>query len=282
MIIDFRVRPPFRSFGRSFGVPEGDDDKRLDEFVAGCLNRGVTRAVVMGRTIDSKGNASAANMTNEDIVLMSRRHPDFFIGFGSVDTSDHASALETIDRLADRGFKGIAFDNPMGKPARTNDDSSLFPLYERIAKRDLVIAITASALVGKSISFSDPASVQRVAHAFPETPVVVPHACWPWTTQAVAAALHSALTRSSRLHLIPDVYMHTGAPGHRDYEDAMRWAAPADWIPHADPLYARFIYASSSPVQPVAEALDAFRGLGLPEVTARAVLHDNAVRVLRL
>lgn len=285
MIIDFRVRPPYGSFRRAFAPGDGNvgnDDEALASFVDELKREKIEKAVIMGRHMAPIAGIGSLNMSNEDAAYMLSRFPDFFIAFGSVDIGDPGQAVDEIDRLADLGFRGLAFDSPMAATPRFHSDNYLFPLYERAAARQMIIALTASGLVGTTVDHSHPAHVQAVAQAFPTTPVVVPHACWPWTSQAVAVALQGILQQSSRLYLIPDVYLHTPAPGRKNYEDALRWDDIAGWTPHGASLAFRFLFASSFPVQHPAEAIRAFRELKLPPETERMVLYENAASLLGL
>lgn len=285
MIIDFRVRPPFGSFRRAFasgGDTAISDDEQLADFVRSLKREGIEKAVIMGRHAAPLPGIGSLDMTNEDAAEIAARFPGFFIAFGSVDVGDRQRAADEIERLADLGFRGLAFDSPLAAPPRCHSDDYLFPLYEKAAARQMIIALTSSGLVGPSVDHSNPAHVQAVAQAFPKTPVVVPHACWPWTTQAVAVALQSLLQQSSRLYLVPDVYLHTSAPGRRSYEDALRWDEITGWTPHGAPLASRFLFASSFPVQHPADALRAFRRLKLSPETERMVLYRNAAKLLGL
>lgn len=283
MVIDFRVRPPFGSFRGAMGPvvdPEKSDDMALDAFVEDLLANGVSKAVIMGRYLPSSSNVPARSMENADIITMMERFSTLFVGFGSVDVSNLETAGDEIAYLADQGFSGIAFDNPLAEPPRYDNDENLFPLYRQASERGLIIALTSSALVGHTVGFSFPEHVQAVAQAFPTTPVVVPHACWPWTAQAVGAVLQSLLQMASQLFLIPDVYLHTVAPGRKDYVDALRWQAIADWTGGQSSLASRFLFASSYPVQMTSDALQAFRSLELDRNTEHKVLYENAAGLL--
>lgn len=285
MIIDFRVRPPFGSFRRAF--PPGPDsaladDDALDAFVTTLRREDVRKAVIMARHVAPIPGIGSVNMSNDDAAIMMARYPDFFVAFGAVDIDNREQAIDDIDHLADLGFRGIAFDNPLAAQPRFNDDEYLFPLYTKAAERKMIIALTSSGLVGSSVNYCHPSHVQAVARAFPNTPVVIPHACWPWTSQAVAAALQSLLQNSSRLYLIPDVYLHTGAPGRKDYEDALRWAEISHWTGNGGHLASRFLYASSFPLQHPGDAVRAFRALKLDPATERLVFYDNAAQLLGL
>ena len=192
-IIDFRVRPLFRSFRVQMGGGNpADPDQPSDEqvtgkFVENMEAAGIDMAVVMGRTALAPGMMHAM-IPNDDIVDLIKRYPRKFVGFGSVDVRAPRQAVAEVDRCAALGFKGIAFDNPLSSPPLYSDDESLLPIYERCAKNNLIISINSSAMIGAEISYSDPVHVQRVANQFPENPIVVTHAAWPYTTQMIAVA----------------------------------------------------------------------------------------------
>jgi uncharacterized protein len=275
MIIDFRVRPP---------RVNDHDDKALGEFAEDISKAGVVKAVVMGRFVPGKSHSTLPNyLSNSDVLAICKRHPDLFVGFGSVDIRKPANAASEVSRLADLGLRGIAFDNPESEPATFDDDERLFPIYAAAEKHHMILALTSSVNIGKSVNFSEPSHVQKVANAFPTVPVVVPHACWPWTRQAVALLMRSVIFKESRLYLIPDVYVHTPAPGRMDYIDAMRWSEINQWsrVGTGD-LADRFLFASTFPFQRTASALEAFHSFGLSAGIQRRVLYDNAAALLGL
>lgn len=284
MVIDFRVRPPFRSFRRFFHPhldPAIDDDAALEAFIAELDAAGIGKAVVMGRHVPAEAGPIVSTIVeNDDIEAIVRRHPDRFVGFGSVDVRNVAAALEAIDRLAGRGFRGVAFDNPLSVPARYDDDPALFPIYERARSHGLIVALTASGLVGRCIDYSHPRHVQAVANAFPDLPVIVPHACWPWTEAATGALLQTFLQQTGRLYLMPDLYLHTAAPGRHAYIDALRWSDVGGWTGAGAGLETRFLFASSHPLQSPGTALRSFLDLGLAPDVNLAVLERNALGLL--
>ena len=208
-----------------------------------------------------------ARIPNADVVSLVARYPGRFVGFGSVDVRDPRAALDEIDRCAGQGLRGIAFDNPLSSPALYDDDASLLPLYERCARQRLIISLTASVMVGPDLSYSMPQHIQRVGLAFPDTPVVVPHAAWPWTMQMIAIALQGKMFGRSKVYMIPDFYLsQANAPGRSDYIDAANFG-----------LADRILFASSYPALPLEPSVRAVEAIAFTDpLAARRILHDNA------
>lgn len=276
-VIDFRIRPPFRSmraiFGSSIDAEQAagkalSDDQLMAEFIEKMDRAGIDRAVVMGRTVP-QGDWKAM-IPNEDVEALVKQHPKRFVGFGSVDVRDPKLAIAEVDRCAGMGLRGIAFDNPASTPALYDDDQSLMPIYERCARNKLIISIASSVLLGPDISYAMPSHIQRVGLAFPQTPIVVPHAAYPWTTQMTSIVWAGSITKKSIIYMIPDAYWTKNMPGRQDYIDAANLG-----------LDKRILFASSYPgLQPEA-AIAEVRAMPFakPESLAR-ILGGNAQTLL--
>ena len=283
-IIDFRVRPPFRSFRSAFHAtkdPTKTDDELMESFLAEMDAAGISLGIAEGRTVktvNARGtNIVGGNVSNDDVAALVKRYPGHFIGFGSVDVTNPTEALQEIARCADLGFKGIAFYNPVQSPALYDDDSALMPIYEECAKRGFVASITSSVMVGPDMSYSMPVHIQRVGLTFPELKIVVPHACWPWTTQIIGVLLQGVLFNASQVYIIPDFYLsQVGLPGREDYiavaEDAGNFG-----------LGQRILFASSYPALEMEASVKVIQNtkFSKPAVYA-ALFRENAKRVLGL
>jgi hypothetical protein len=272
-VIDFRVRPPWKSFRKAFhaGVdPSVPDQALLEDFLQAMQESGIRRAVLMGRTLPASG-FMGQSIPNDDIVELCRRHPGTFEGFGSLDVRDPRRALDELHRCHDQGLKGIAFDNPMSELPLHDDDPSLFAIYEECARLGMIISLTSSILVGPSIDYSHPRHIQAVATRFPETPVVVPHASWPWIRQLIAVALQGKAMKVSRVYLMPDFYFSQDhAPGRGDIVDAARFG-----------LADRILYASSVPALDMPSAARHTRQTAdLDAVIKQQIMYANALSLL--
>ena len=283
MIVDFRVRPPFKAFlenslffprnpapdpvtmsGLHLGIEpyESFSRKSMSAFMDEMDEAGVDLGVVMGR----QAPPSIGSVPNEDVAEMVAAYPGRFLGFGSVCPQDINAAIAEVDRIVGLGLRGVAMDN--GYWDLYDDDESLFPLYEKIQSAGLILSLTSSIYIGKDMTYCMPVHIQRVAKRFPGLKITVPHGGWPWTTEMCAVAF-----QNSNIYLVPDFYMHLpDMPGAEQY---LRSAN--SFLSH------RLLYASSYPIRPLGQSIRQFRELDFAsEEIRRRCLGENAARLLGL
>ena len=115
MIIDFRVRPPYKSFMHGIlyeKQPEHPDplsqiwsdidkdpavsaqEHSFKLFIEEMEASGISRAVIMGRKADEYGEVD-----NEDILELTRAHPQRFIPFAGLNPHE-ADMPDRIGKLA--------------------------------------------------------------------------------------------------------------------------------------------------------------------------------------
>ena len=279
--IDFRVRPPFRSFrAGATGGPGTADGPMMERFLEQMHAAGVDLAVVMGRTAPAAGPFRQF-VDNDDIAALSSAYPGKFIGFGSVDVRDPAQAAREVVRCADLGFKGIAFDNMLSDPPLHNDAASLMPVYEACARHGLIIAINASGAMGPDMSYADPVHIQKVARAFPAHPVVVTHGAWPYAREMVALALYGLLLRNANIYFQIDYALmgDTPLPGASDYLDAINLEGVGDGVD----VWRKALFGSSYPAIAMGVAVERFARLDIKIPDARdAIRRENALHLLGL
>jgi predicted TIM-barrel fold metal-dependent hydrolase len=101
-------------------------------------------------------------------IASPRLHP-----FASVHPDD-PRALERIDRIAEAGLKGIKL-HPYYQGFLL-DEARMFPLYERIRDRGLLLLLHTGFDLGYPMEdVADPARVARVLEAFPDLRLVTSH-----------------------------------------------------------------------------------------------------------
>jgi predicted TIM-barrel fold metal-dependent hydrolase len=283
MIIDFRVRPPFKSFlslalygprdespdpatadGLAIGRPRyrSFEEKSISVFLEEMDEAGIDVAVVMGRYAPRHDGI----VRNDDIAELLRAHPRRFAGFGALNVVDVMGALAEVDRCLEMGFKGVALDNPWAEIPLRDDDPRLFPIYEKCERLGLLVAITSSIYLGADLSYCMPVHVQRVAERFPGLKILVVHAAWPWVLPICGVAL-----KCTNVYLVPDFYGYLpDIPGAEHYVHAAN-----------SYLSYRMLYASSYPVRPLRMSLEQFRALPFrsPAVLSRCV-GQNGARLL--
>ncbi len=143
-------RVMLRLFGRSLGMePASLKESPWESYVA-TLARAVRQSGfvekcclfgVDGR-VDDKGRELDRDRTvcasNEDLLEVTRRHPDLFIPFFSINPL-RSDALERIDRCVEAGCRGAKFlQNYWGVDL---NDRRLIPYYERLKRHRLPLIV---------------------------------------------------------------------------------------------------------------------------------------------
>lgn len=280
-IIDFRVQPPYGSFGSIHFFrerePEPDvvtatpfvlgrrpmpsfDDFSMELFSQEMDQSGIGHAVIMGQ----KAAAEYGSVDNADIARLVADYPGRFSGFAGIDASS-PDAMDELEAAVAAGCCGISLVTGWSEEPHHEDAPILTPLLRACAERGLPVVFTSSHYIGPDMSWSEPHYLQRVALAHPDLTIIVGHASWPWTVAACALAM-----RCPNVYLMPEFYMYLpGMPGARDYIDAAN-----GFLKH------RFLYSSCYPSRSLEQALEEFGALGLSSAARKLMLHDNAARVL--
>ncbi|MEP9377171.1 amidohydrolase family protein [Aquabacter sp. CN5-332] len=276
-IIDFRIRPPFKTFRNMVMYASGDRRDRFTrqlgfepapsasaesvELMIGEMDAaGVDMGVIVGR------NSGPLGSVENDVVLeFTGAHPGRFIPVASIDVTNRKTAIAQIDAAVKAGFKAIniepgAYANPLH-----TDDRRLYPIYAYCEDHNLPVIMMTGGNAGPDISYTMPATLDRVLTDFPTLRIVSSHGNWPW----VAEILHVAFRRPN-LYLSPDMYL-VNMPGMDDYVKAANGF-----------LSDRFIYASSYPYCPIKDYKEWFMTLNISDANREKVMYRNAARFLGL
>lgn len=279
MIIDARVRPPYKSLTQVLAPEPGArpsvkksplvsgyertpsmTQKSWELFMDEMDASGVDMGILVGR------QAGHRVISNDDIAELRDRYPDQFpIALAGINGANVEAGIREIERTV-RGmhFAGIAVDPGWWNPPRYVDDPVNYPLYQRCAELDGVLYLTCSLMQGPDISYAEPWRIQRVANAFPMLPIVVVHAAFPYTSEMIGVMIANAPL--GNLWVIPDFFQFIpGFPGAQEWVDAANHF-----------LGDRILYASSYPVRPLAQSITEFSRFHYkPEVLAN-LLSGNA------
>jgi len=229
---------------------------------------GVVGAVVWGRATHDPDRST----TNDDVAAIVKEHEDVFLaGFGGIcpKTGEIGETLDEIDRCVDTlNLKGIALEPSISmRPLAMADDPILYPVYERIQERGLILGLTLSRgnIPEQTLRHSNPEAVDRVAGDFPRMTVVVSHAFWPWAEQSCGLAF-----RRRNVYLHPDLY-GMGMPGTRE------------WVEAANSyLQDRVLFGSAYPYLGVKEMAESYLKLPYRPEVLEKVMYKNAARLLGL
>jgi predicted TIM-barrel fold metal-dependent hydrolase len=141
-------------------------DGKVSSLLASMDRLGIEAAVVLSVATKPAQFDSILRFSLQ--IACPRLHP-----FASVHPDD-PQALEGIDRIATAGLKGIKL-HPYYQGFRL-DEPRIFPLYERIRDRGLLLLLHTGFDLGYPMEdMADPARVAHVAEAFPDLRMVTSH-----------------------------------------------------------------------------------------------------------
>ncbi len=287
MVIDFRVRPPYKSFLQlgifprwanpvtdplkmsPFGmgrdpVPSCEQGS-MELFLKEMDEAGVNKCVVMGRRTRNS-STGAGNVEAEELRELALAYPDRFLPFAGIDPTDDDAPAQ-VEQAGNMGFKGISMDPGWCVPALYADDNRVLRVCEACERLGLIAVITHSAVVGPDLGYCDPCAIQHVAQAFPRLNIVVAHASWPNIEKALGMAM-----LCPNVYLCPDVYFYTD---NMPMSEHLVTAANGY-------LKYRMLFASTYPVGGLKQSVEKWSRKGLTQEALRLTLHDNAARLLQL
>jgi len=276
-VIDFRIRPPYKSFcdmvmytkpdrrgrfTRQLGLEPSRAavERSVDLMIEEMDEAGIDVGVVVGR---NSGFLGAVD--NATVLEFVKAYPGRFVAVASVDATDRKKAVKEIDWAMSAGFKAVNLEPGAYATPLMPDDRRLYPIYAHCEDNNVPLIIMTGGNAGPDLGYTLPVSLDRVLADFPDLKIVSSHGNWPW----VHEILHVAFRRPN-LYLSPDMYL-VNMPGMDEYVRA------ADGF-----LADRFIYASSFPLCPIKAYYDWFRALPIREENMERILYRNAATFLSL
>jgi uncharacterized protein len=209
-------------------------------------------------------------MGNEWLASLSEKFPGVLMGFGSVDPFK-PGAVDEMQLCHDLGMKGLKFHPTMQQ--FDPGDHRFYPLWERAEELGLIclfhtgtcgIAAGTPGAGGTKIRYSHPGFLDMMGADFPGLTLIAAHFGWPWFLECLAIALHKSnvfieLSGWAPKYLPTEVVREIGRR-----------------------LNARTLFGSDYPFISLDRWFQEFEGLGLSEEAQRAILVDNASRLLGL
>jgi len=207
-------------------------------------------------------------MGNDWLASLSTRFPGALMGFGSVDP--HASgALDELSRVADLGLKGLKFHPTMQR--FDPGDAAFSPLWAKAEELGLIalfhtgtcgIAAGTPGAGGTKIRYSHPGFLDSIGADFPRLTLIAAHFGWPWFMECLAIALHKSnvfieLSGWAPKYLPPEVAREIGRR-----------------------LNGQTLFGSDYPFISLDRWFSEFEDLGLSPDAQRAILVENAARLL--
>ncbi len=274
-ILDFRVRPPFKSFmdcevydtpsmvawAKRFGVPLGKSavEKSLEIFWQETEQANIEKVVIAGNLRKPVG------VKNQDVNEFAVLYPDKVLGAPCIDPLSPA-ALDEIEKYVVNGAcKAIMMEPGYLDEPLLADDERIFPVYEFCQDKKIPVLLSVGGFCGPNVSFNDPMQIDNVAARFADLKIAVCHACWPYT----AEICHVAMNREF-VYLAPDMYVFN-CPGADDYIRAVNYLIPE-----------KMIYGSAYPIFSLEESIKFYRHCGIHEERFEDLFYNNAAAFFEL
>jgi predicted TIM-barrel fold metal-dependent hydrolase len=205
-----------------------------------------------------------ALISNDDVLMLTKQHPDLFVGIASVDIRTPVEAIRTLrECVTAHGFKGLRVVQWLWDLPSTH--ALYYPLYAECVALGVPVCLQVG-LTGplKSSEPGRPIHIERVALDFPELKIVCGHIGSPWHSEMIAYATK-----------FPNVYIDTSAYMPKRY--------PAELVSYLKSHGRhKVMFGTNYPMLTPESCLRELDALGLDEETSALFLHKNAERVFVL
>ncbi len=184
MIID--IHNHISSPGSPYALPSGEYITAMDE-------AGIDRAVILGKDYGALGDSSNGNLSDELVAAFVAESPERFVGFTAAHP-DRAEA-ENVTRLEkavrDRGMRGVKLNPASGFYP---NDRRLYSVYKRAEEMEIPVVVHAGLKPpseGSRLKYCHPMWLDDVVVDFPRLKLIIAHAAYPWTDEAILVALYA-------------------------------------------------------------------------------------------
>jgi predicted TIM-barrel fold metal-dependent hydrolase len=291
-VIDFRCRPPLKSFGGLFKMRIGMFEKRpnvlanpatfgkvppsVQAFAEGRKEAmdlwwkeidacGIESVVVAGRFMKGQPEMS---MDTAELLDYEKKYKDRFYGIAPINIDQPIEkALEKLEKDLQGPIRGCTIEPGYrieGGPT-TIDNPDFFPLYELIQKSGKFLQVQTGAFANP-MNWNEPNEIWRmdnVMRQFPKLKLILGHGGYPRITEALALAL-----KWPSVTLSADVY--TFWPGGQLYQQ------------NIEMLQDQFVYGSAYPFGNFKETLEQALALPLSDAVFEKYLYHNSRKLLGL
>ena len=274
MVIDVRLRPPFKSFRQQyspaankafsakFGLASPPSVQQISEelMLREMDEAGVTFGLATGRNGHFRYNVS-----NEDVVEMTAHYGGRILGAAGLDCSNVSQAMAEIDSHVLNGpLKAVSMEPGACAVPLYANDRRLYPIYEMCQAHGIPVILMLGGRAGPDVSYSNPEIISRIAADFPRGRFMVSHGGWPWVQAVIGVCFWQ-----ENIWLCPDMYLMNNS-GVQDYV-----AAANPW------LQDRFLFGSAYPLMPIGESLTIFKSLFREDVLPK-LLWKNASELFNI
>ena len=253
----FLAEPYFDSLKKWTG--QALQEVPLEQTVRAMRSAGVEKAMMAAWY-----GPGGALISNEEVLEITRQHPDLFVGIASADIRDPVAAVHTLrECVTRRGFKGLRIVQWLWELPCTH--ALYYPLYAACVELDVPVCLQVG-LIGplRSSEAGRPLHIERIALDFPGLKIVCGHIGYPWHVEMIAFATK-----------FPNVYIDTSAYKPRRY--------PAELVAYMKAHGKRkVLFGTNYPMLTPEACLQEVAALGLDDETAELFLCKNAEAVFAL
>ena len=275
--IDVHAHPPTEEFlieaGGEYMADAADGfgtelvTTTFDEMKAQYRDAGIDRAVLLAW--DAETTTGRPPVTNEYVASAVAEHPEFFIGFASVDPLK-PDCVETAERaIDDLGLSGFKFQQAaQGFDPSDDDHTELFDTIESLGVPCIFHGGNTQfgggvpGGRGLKLRYCDPMLLDELAAEHPGLDIIIAHPAFPWEREQLATCLHKA-----------NVYMDLSGwlPRYID-ETVLHYARTL--------LQDKVMFGTDYPMLAPERWLADFAELGYEESVQRKILWENAEALL--
>ncbi|MBX3651062.1 MAG: amidohydrolase family protein [Burkholderiales bacterium] len=275
-VYDVRFRPPFKGFldcvmfknkartiahmrARGMSPFPALESQRLEDSVKECKEANVVRALVGGRG----PNPMFDGAPNEDVIELTRLHPELFRAAIAVDPLNGKVAIDEIRKYAaNKMVVAVVLEPGLLETPAYFDDVRINPIFEECQSLNIPVIGMFGPISGPDVGYANPLPLDRVAGRFPKLNLVAAHGGWPYVTEMLAIAF-----RRPNVYLSPDIFM-IDMPGSQDYLKAINLY-----------LEDRFLFATAYPFNGLIEYITKFTKLPFRKGIMEKLLYNNAEKL---
>lgn len=277
--IDVHAHPPTSEFLHDAGGPYMADaadafgadleTTPIPEMIASYRELGIDRAVLLGW--DAETTTGRPPVSNEFIADVRDDHPEFVIGFASVDPLKDDCVEEAERAIEDLDLSGFKFQQiAQGFDPSAPEHEALF---DRIEAFDVPCIFHGGNSQfgggvpggrGLHIRYGDPLLLDDLAARHPDLDIIIAHPAFPWEREQLATCLHKG-----------NVYMDLSGWLPRYIDDqVLQYARTL--------LQDKVMFGTDYPMLEPRRWLEDFADLDFDTDVQRKLLWENAERLLDL
>ncbi|ELK50209.1 amidohydrolase [Haloferax sp. BAB-2207] len=162
-----------------------------EEMIAEYREHNIGRAVLLGW--DAETNTGNPPVPNDYVAEVRDAHPDFFVGFGSVDPLKDDCVEEAVRCVEDLGLSGFKFQQiAQGFDPSDDEHRALFDAIEDLGVPvvfhggNSTLGACSPGGRGLKIKYGDPMLIDDVAAEHPDLQILIAHPAYPWEKEQLA------------------------------------------------------------------------------------------------